>query len=77
MSKRQGFVFPRTVLLIEIDRHCLFTDCTARNFVGLTKAESRFYYGFECQRCGRWNNDQLSEKDVPEWWCEITEGKIQ
>jgi len=73
MNDLQSFVFPRTVLLVEIDRRCSFPDCNARVFIGLTKPEARSFSGFECQACGRWSNDRLREKDVPEWWCEITE----
>ena len=72
-----ALVFPRAVLLIEIDRRCSFAECNARTFIGLTKAEARAFSGFECQDCGRWNDDCLREKDVPEWWREITEPSAQ
>jgi hypothetical protein len=77
MSEYRSLVFPRIVLLIEIDRRCTFADCNARNFIGLTKPEAGAFSGFECQDCGRWNDAGLSEKDVPEWWREITERDAQ
>jgi hypothetical protein len=77
MAERKAIVFPRQVLLIEIDRRCLFADCAARVLVGLTKQEAFSYSGFECVRCARWNNDRLSEKDVPDWWAELNEVSIQ
>jgi hypothetical protein len=75
MNQRSRLLFPRTVLLSEIDRRCSFADCKARTFLGLTKQEALAFRGFECQGCGRWNDDRLREKDVPEWWREITEPK--
>jgi hypothetical protein len=65
------FVFPRVVLLVEISRRCLFAECKAENSLGLTKEEARDYLGFECIRCQRWNEDNLSQRDIPEWWSEI------
>jgi len=65
------FVFHRTVLLIEISRRCSFAECNAGNSIGLTKEEASDYLGFECIHCQRWNEDKLSENDVPEWWSEI------
>jgi hypothetical protein len=71
MTERRAIVFPRDVLLIEIGRRCSFSDCAARMFIGLTKQEAFSYHGFDCERCGRWNNDQLNKTDAPEWWAEI------
>ena len=71
MPGRKTVVIPRDVLLIEIDRHCLFADCNARVLRGLTKPDAQDYRGFECPRCKRWNDDHLNEKDVPDWWHEI------
>ncbi len=76
MDERKAIVFPRQVLLIEIDRRCSFADCRARVLVGLTRQEAFSYSGFECVRCGRWNNDCLSEKDVPDWWAELNDQSI-
>ena len=77
MSDRKAIVFPRQLLLIEIDRRCSFEDCGARVFVGLTKQEAVDYLGFECLSCGRWSDDVLAEKDVPDWWPEIRAQSIQ
>jgi hypothetical protein len=59
---------PREILLVEIDRRCFFPDCKARTLVGLTKQEASDYRGFECRVCKRWNDDNLSDKDVPNEW---------
>jgi hypothetical protein len=74
MSKKRppGIVFPREVLLVEIERHCADTNCNARTRIGLTKAEARLYDGFECERCELWQADGLSERDIPDWWEELT-----
>ena len=69
-KERQQLVFPREVLLVEIERHC--ADCNARTRTGLTKAEARLYHGYECERCERWNEDTLTERDIPDWWEELT-----
>ena len=72
LKKRSRLVFPREVLLVEIERHCADTNCNARTRVGLTKAEAQLYDGFECERCERWNEDGLTERDIPDWWEELT-----
>jgi hypothetical protein len=69
MSKR--IVFPREVLLVEVERWCGDHLCNARTRLALTKAEARAYTGFECECCERWNEDALSERDIPEWWEEL------
>ena len=69
-KERQRLVFPREVLLVEIERRC--AECDARTRKGLTKEEARLYDGFECQRCERWNADSLTERDIPDWWEELT-----
>ena len=61
----------REVLLVEIERRCLDPQCGERTRLGLTKAEARAYRGFACERCGRWNDDELTQNDIPEWWEEI------
>ena len=72
MSKRKNIFIPREVLLVEIERRCnVDADCNARNRTGLTKEEARAYTGFTCERCERWNDDTLTERDVPEWWEEL------
>lgn len=70
--ERRRIVFPREVLLVEIERHCLDPRCGARTRIGLTKEEARLYDGFECERCERRNDDGLSERDIPDWWEELT-----
>lgn len=65
------FVFPREVLLVEVERRCADAACGARSRFGLTKAEARAYTGFECEACGLRCADALSERDVPEWWEEL------
>jgi hypothetical protein len=62
----------REVLLVEIERRCRASECNARTRVGLTKEDARLYCGFECERCGRAWDDLLTERDVPEWWEELT-----
>ena len=64
-------VFPREVLLVEVERWCGDHACNARARLPLTKEEARAYTGFECPRCERWNDDALAERDIPEWWEEL------
>jgi hypothetical protein len=71
-KKRRSLVFPREVLLVEIERHCADAACNARTRVGLTKEEARLYDGFECERCERRHEDGLTERDIPDWWEELT-----
>ncbi|HKZ79181.1 MAG TPA: hypothetical protein VJ124_12825 [Pyrinomonadaceae bacterium] len=68
MKALNSIVFPREVLLIEIDRHCSFGDCNGRTLIGLTRNEAANYRGFECVRCQRWNDDVLSRQDIVDWW---------
>ena len=68
---RRRIAFPREVLLVEIERRCHGAQCNARQRVGLTKEEARVYTGFECERCERWNEDALSEREIPDWWEEL------
>ena len=63
-----NFYFPRELLLIEIDRRCGFTDCAAKNLIGLTKSEAIGYRGFECSHCEQWNDDTLKQGEVPDSW---------
>ena len=69
MTKR--IVFPREVLLVEVERWCGDPLCNARTRLSLTKEEARAYTGFECASCERWNEDALAERDIPEWWEEL------
>lgn len=69
---KRSIVIPRELLLVEIERRCgVDGDCNARTRVVLTKDDARAYCGFTCERCERWNEDVLSERDVPEWWEEL------
>ena len=70
-TQRKQIIVPREVLLVEIERRCRVSGCAAKNRVGLTKIEAYVYRGFECERCKCWNEDYLSERDVPEWWEEL------
>ncbi len=63
-------IIPREVLLVEIERRCADAQCNARTRIGLTKEEALAYRGFECERCQRWHDDLLSERDLPERWKE-------
>lgn len=72
MSRRTNIVIPREVLLLEIERRCQDALCKARTRIGLTKEEAHAYCGFECERCGQFWEDVLTERDVPEWWEELT-----
>jgi len=76
MPKGEPIHIERRVLLFEIERRCSFADCNQRVFIGLTKAEAFDYRGFECTVCERWNDDALTQRDVPDWWDEI-EAKTQ
>jgi hypothetical protein len=69
MARR--IVTPRELLLLEVERWCGDHACNARTRLSLTKAEARAYTGFECSRCERWNEDALTERDIPEWWEEL------
>lgn len=69
---RQRINFRREVLLVEIERRCRDARCNARGRIGLTKAEARVYDAWTCERCEQRWDDSLSERDVPEWWEELT-----
>ena len=71
-KRRPQLVFPREVLLVEIERRCADEHCNAKNRIGLTKEEARAYRGFACARCERRHEDTLTERDVPDWWEELT-----
>jgi hypothetical protein len=71
-GSRLGFQSPRELLLVEVRRRCRGCDGPAR--LGLTRAEARAYQGFECGHCESWNDDELTEQDIPEWWEEQRRG---
>ena len=75
MGKR--IVTPRELLLVEVERWCGDHACNARTRLSLTKEEARQYTGFECSRCERWNEDTLTERDIPEWWEELKVGSLE
>jgi hypothetical protein len=65
---KQSFHFPRTTLLIEIERRCAFPDCAARNQISLTKQEAIEYRGFDCFQCKRQNEDHVRRSELPDFW---------
>jgi hypothetical protein len=69
---KSRIIIAREVLLVEIERRCREAGCNARTRVGLTKEEASAYCGFECERCGRFWDDALTERDAPDWWEELT-----
>lgn len=73
MTKRRGYgiAIPRELLLVDIERRCADPRCGVKTRVGLTKAEAHHYTGFACERCERWHDDTLAERDIPEWWEEL------
>jgi hypothetical protein len=62
-KQRQRLHFPRTTLLVVIERRCTFPDCAAKNQIGLTKQEAIEYRGFECSQCERWNDDCATQSE--------------
>ncbi len=70
-------IFPREVLLVEVERRCGFPACGARARLSLTKQEARAYAGFDCALCGRHRHDALSERDIPEWWEELNVASLE
>ena len=62
------FFFPRSTLLVEIERRCSFPDCRAKNLVGLTRDEAIEYRGFDCTACERWNDDKVEGRELPDSW---------
>ncbi|MBC7929683.1 MAG: hypothetical protein H7Z38_03855 [Rubrivivax sp.] len=68
---RSRLVFPREVLLLEVERWHSEPSCGGRTRIALTKEEARSYTGYECARCERWQPDALAERDIPEWWEEL------
>ena len=71
-SMRQRIGTERRLLLVEIERRCSDPQCNSRAHIGLTKEEARLYCGFECEQCKQWTGDSLQERDVPDWWEELT-----
>lgn len=67
-KSREKFYFPRTPLLVKIERRCGFSECTAGNQIGLTKQEAIEYRGFDCCQCERWNDDHLHRLEIPDSW---------
>jgi hypothetical protein len=71
-KEKTQFFFPRDVLVIEIDRRCAQDQCRQRNQISLTKAEAFEYRGFNCSECECWNDDRLSQSEMPESWDEAS-----
>ena len=71
-KRRTQIVIPRAVLLVEIERRCADERCNAKTRIGLTKEEARAYRGYTCVRCERRHEDVLTERDIPDWWEELT-----
>jgi 1-acyl-sn-glycerol-3-phosphate acyltransferase len=67
--RRKSFAPRRALLLVEVARRCRGCDAPVR--LGLTKDEAPVYDGFECEDCELWNADELTERDVPEWWDDL------
>ncbi|MCA1629303.1 MAG: 1-acyl-sn-glycerol-3-phosphate acyltransferase, partial [Acidobacteria bacterium] len=67
--REKSFAPRRGLLLVEVARRCRGCDAGAR--LGLTRGEALAYEGFECENCELWNPDELTERDVPEWWGEL------
>jgi hypothetical protein len=65
---REKFYFPRTPLLVNIERRCAFPECAAGNQIGLTKQEAIEYRGFDCCQCEQWNDDHLNRLEMPDSW---------
>jgi len=74
---KSKIVILRELLLVEVERWCGDHACNARTRLSLTKAEARAYTGFECSRCERWNEDALTEHDIPEWWEELKVASLE
>lgn len=70
-APRRRLIIARDVLLVEIERRCQLPECNAKTRLGLTKEDARAYEGFECEGCKGWNEDYLTERDVPQWWEEL------
>lgn len=74
-NRHVNLYFPRDPLLVEIERRCSFSDCAGRNQIGLTKSEAIEYRGFDCAQCERWNDDRLSDREIPDAWIDPTRPK--
>ena len=69
-KERATLFFPRDVLVIEIGRRCAGDECHARNLISLTKAEAIGYRGFNCSECETWNDDRVTQSEMPDSWNE-------
>jgi hypothetical protein len=69
-GSKSKLYFPRTTLVIEIERRCGIDECRKRNQISLTKAEAIEYRGFNCSECESWNDDRLSRSEIPDSWNE-------
>ena len=69
-KEKSQFYFPRDVLVVEITRRCVDDECRARNEISLTKVEAIEYRGFNCSECEIWNDDRLTQSEMPDSWNE-------
>jgi len=69
-KEKKEFYFPRDVLVLEINRRCTADQCRAVNQISLTRTEAIEYRGFNCSACERWNDDRLSQSEMPASWQE-------
>jgi hypothetical protein len=67
---KSRFYFPRTTLVIEIERRCAADGCGKRNHISLTRPQAIVYRGFNCSDCESWNDDRLSGSEMPDSWHE-------
>jgi len=65
---KSKFYFPRTTLVIEIERRCGADGCGKKNLIGLTRAQAIEYRGFNCSECETWNDDRLKGSEMPDSW---------
>ena len=69
---KHRLVIARAVWLVEVERRCADPACNAKVRIGLTKDEARSYTGFKCERCEQTWDDALAERDIPDWWEELS-----
>ena len=68
---KSKFYFPRTTLVVEIERRCRADGCGKRNHISLTKPEAIEYRGFNCSECESWSDDRLNQSEMPDSWNDL------